>query len=78
METKQKIFGSFYVFCEFKEYPNSPKGFESLRVRNTRESPELRVFFNFELYFHPWFSVQYAEFPEIIVFVLYSETLGQN
>ena len=21
METKQKIFSSFYVFCEFKEYP---------------------------------------------------------
>ena len=33
METKQKIFGSFYVFCEFKEYPYCLKNFKSLRVR---------------------------------------------
>ena len=54
-----------------KSTPNSQKNFESLGVRNTCESPELRVlFFNFELHFHPWFSIQYAESPEMIVFGL--------
>ena len=38
--------------------------------RNTCESPESKVFFNFELHFHPWLSIQYAEFPEIIAFGL--------
>ena len=30
---KQNIFSSFYVLCEFKEYPNSLQNFKSLRVR---------------------------------------------
>ena len=32
METKQKLFGSFYVFVSLKSNPNNAKNFKSLRV----------------------------------------------